>query len=103
MKKEKSKVIQLKNDLGSVRMLKELIEKLENNKLDALVLMAYEPCEDENDKTSMGKIFRYWFAQNGIGCLQCLGLLDYAKYMIRKFMFEDVDIASGEYDNIQPE
>ena len=99
------KVIRLRNDAESVQQLEHIIELLKQNKIDAMVLMAYEPQHDkqkQEEENSLGKIYRYWFAQNGIGCLNCLGLMDYSKYIIRKFMLEDIDIVRGDYDNLTP-
>lgn len=97
-----AEVIKLHNDYESVYQLKELIKKLEADKLDACIIMAYEPYSEEEKKKekSMGKIYRYWFAQRTIGCIQCLGLIDYMKYIVRKFMFDDVDIVRGDCDNL---
>ena len=97
---KKAEVIQLKNDYESVALLKTLIKKLENDEIDSMVIMAYEQRDDVEGGT--GRIYRHWFSQNKIGCLQTLGLIDYAKYVVRKFMIEGVDICGGDlpFDNL---
>ena len=67
---KKAEVIQLKNDYESVALLKTLIKKLENDEIDSMVIMAYEQRDDVEGGT--GRIYRHWFSQNKIGCLQTL-------------------------------
>lgn len=93
--KLKTNVIQLIGDKDSVAVLKNLTQKLEDGKIDSLVVAAYEPHETVEGK---GTIHRYWFAQDSMACLNTLGLVDYMKEVIRNFMFDGIDLIRGDDD-----
>lgn len=90
-KKIQSNVIQLRNDLASVKALKEVIQMLKSERIDAFVVMAYEKYDEKKRKelNSMGAIHRFWFADGDMGCLDVLGLLDEAKEEVRRYMREE--------------
>ncbi len=90
-----TKVIQLHNEKDSVAILKDIVQKLEDGKLDSMVLAGYMPHETIEGK---GTIFRYWFAQDSMACLNTLGLIDYMKDIIRKYMLDDIDLIRGDDD-----
>ncbi len=102
MKAEKQKVVRLYPDQVSVEMMEELTELLRDEKIDSLVILATKPYETEDEKEEKkgpGTIFRYWFARNGMGSLSVLGLLEYMKAVILKYIIDDIDLIRDEdYD-----
>lgn len=99
---EKQKVIRLYPDLQSVELMEELTQLLRDEKIDSMVILATKPyaTEDEKEeKKGPGTIFRYWFARNGMGSLSVLGLVEYMKGLILKYIIDDIDLIRDEdYD-----
>jgi len=94
----KPKVVRLYSDPPSVEVLEELTELLRDGKLDSLVIMGHKPYDEaeRKEKGTLGTIFRYWFAQDGMGSLNLLGLLDYARGLIRKYVIEGIDLVRDD-------
>lgn len=99
--KKKEKVVRLFPDLLSVEMMEDLTQLLRDEKIDSMVILAtkpYETKEEKEEKGGPGTIFRYWFARNGMGSLNVLGLIAYMKAVILKYIIDDIDLIRGDDD-----
>jgi len=92
-----AEVFRLNEGSGGAEVLRKLADRLEEGKIESLVV-ANEPFSLEKRlvEDSLGTIHRYWFLKGSLGCLDVLGLLDYSKEIIRKMMFDDIDLIRGE-------
>ncbi len=98
-----AQIIQLTDGSEGALVLRKLADRLEKREIDSLVVMAYEPYTREKKKElhknpdmEAGIIHRYWFCQGQLACLNLLGLIDYAKALIRKYLIDDIDLVRGE-------
>lgn len=94
----KNNVIQFTEPSVAAEVLRKLAVKLDNGQIEAVVIMANEPYppEERENKESLGIIHRYWFSKGDIGCLGLLGLLDYSKELLLRYMFDDIDLIRGD-------
>lgn len=98
-KKANEKVTYLADDLGSIMMLKDLIDDIRNNRLKNLVLMAQAKAHEGSeitrgieldDPNSSGKVLKYYFYGDDSSSHH-LGLCNRLAYLINQYM-DGVDI-----------
>lgn len=98
-----AQIIQLNGGSEGAAVLRKLADKLEESRIDSLVVMAYEPYTKEelsakgkDPQFQAGIIHRYWFCQGQLASLNLLGLIDYAKCLVRKYLIDDIDLVRGD-------
>jgi hypothetical protein len=101
LKEEDTKVVRLRPDPVSAEILEELADHVRNNRIESMVIMATKPYETEEERKKHGgpgTVYQYWYSEGQFGSVTMLGLVEYLKGIIKKYIIDGIDICRGEED-----